>query len=108
MLRSGRSAMPENIDEHDKVQDYRDALESIVIVGRILLSHDLPELLRAIERAHAFGPILDPTLYREKSKAMELDKEWFKAALPLYRHAEKMAKEERERVAAAAQVPPGS
>jgi hypothetical protein len=49
----------------------------------LLAQHDLPGLLRDIERAHAAGPILDPTLYRDKAKAMDEDAELLRAALKL-------------------------
>jgi len=34
----------------------------------------LDEMLAAIEHAHAFGPFLDPTLYRDKVEKMEQDR----------------------------------
>lgn len=61
------------------------AVVHIATAARLLLHHDLPGLIDAIERADSFGAILDPTLYRAKQKAMHEDKEIFEAALPLWR-----------------------
>lgn len=77
-----------NADEHqaavsEKVEEYRAAIVCVALCGKLLAQHDLPALLAAIERAEAVGPIVDPTLYREKAKAMEEDREAMRAALPL-------------------------
>lgn len=66
-------------------ETYRSAVLMCAMAGNALAQHDLPKLLEAIEHAHAIGPILDPTLYRDKMPAMEQDKELLLAALPLWR-----------------------
>lgn len=59
---------------------YRSAVATAQLCAQLLSQHDLPQLLRDIERADAIGPILDPTLWRDKNKAMEEDKELLEAA----------------------------
>lgn len=65
--------------------EYREAVIGVLVVARALNTIDIPELLDAITRANSVGHILDPTLYREKSKAMNEDAELLRAALPLWR-----------------------
>lgn len=55
-----------------------------VQAGRILTVADVPKLIAAGERALAIGPIVDPTLWREKHEDLEADLELLKAALPLF------------------------
>ena len=71
-------------------EEWRDDLVVIVSVAGLLAQIDLPAMLERVERAHALGPVLDPTLYRAKAKAMDEDAELIRAALPLWRHAQKM------------------
>ena len=71
-------------------ESWCDDLVLIVSVAGLLSQLDLPAMLERIERAHALGPMLDPTLYRAKAKAMDEDAELIRAALPLWRHAQKM------------------
>jgi hypothetical protein len=59
---------------------YQSAVKTAALCAQMLAQFDIPELLTAIERGHAFGPILDPTLYRDKAKAMNEDKELLQAA----------------------------
>lgn len=65
------------------IEEYRSAVLTAKLCADLLKRHDLPKMLEAIERGHAFGPILDPTLYRDKVKAMEEDAELLRAALKL-------------------------
>lgn len=74
--------------------DYAAAIMSCVMAARLLSLHDLPGILAAIERTEALGPLLDPTLYRDRSRAMWDDKEMLEAAMPLWRLAERL-KEKR-------------
>jgi len=64
--------------------DYQAAVLSVVMAARMLLQHDLDAVLAAIDRAGAIGPLLDPTLYREKGQAMQEDRELLMAAKPLW------------------------
>lgn len=67
----------------DNVESYRAAIQAAAICSQMLTQHDIPKLLEDISRAEALGPIMDPTLYREKARAMQQDKELLKAAAPL-------------------------
>jgi hypothetical protein len=67
--------------------EYQAAVGSCALVGSMLTQYDLPAMLNAIERAEAIGPMIDPTLYREKAEAMGQDKDLLEAALPLWRWA---------------------
>lgn len=62
---------------------YQHAIRTCAAAREVLSGLDIPGLLRAIDHADALGPILDPTLYREKAKAMAEDKALLQAALPL-------------------------
>jgi hypothetical protein len=53
----------------------------------------VPDILNAMERADAVGPILDPTLYRAKAAAMAQDREIMEALLPAWRLAQKIKAE---------------
>jgi hypothetical protein len=73
-----------------KIAEYRTAITTIALCARMIAEHDLPKLLADIEHADSVGPILDPTLWRDKHRAMEQDREILKAALPLHTLAKKM------------------
>jgi len=64
----------------EKIKAYRDAVIATQIALAVLVPHDYTELLRAIEHADAFGPLLDPTLWRDKQKAMNEDRKMLEAA----------------------------
>lgn len=63
------------------VQTYQDARMACEHVRAVLAARDFSKLLEAIERAHALGPIMDPTLYCERCAAMDEDAKVFRAAL---------------------------
>jgi pyrimidine operon attenuation protein/uracil phosphoribosyltransferase len=71
--------------DDERIHKYRLALRGVVTAAHMLAGHDIPGLIEAIERAHTTGPILDPTLYRDKAKAMDEDAELLRAALPLWK-----------------------
>lgn len=85
------------MEAHEQISEYRSALLLILNSARVMTVIDLPQLLSDIESAHAVGPMVDPTLYREKMRAMNEDKEILTAALPLW----KLAKMLEERAKAA-------
>ncbi len=85
-----------------KIAEYREAVHACTLVASLLRAHDLPAMLEAIDRAHAVGPIVDPTLYRAKVGAMLEDREVLAAALPLWRIGEKL--EDLRQAAAAAEA----
>lgn len=74
-------------DSDPSIGAYQDAVRACALLAGLLLMHDLPALLRAIERADAIGPLVDPTLWRDKGAAMLQDKELLEAALPLWQYA---------------------
>lgn len=80
---------------------YQAALLCVFQCAQFISTADVPDLLARIERAHSFGALLDPTLYRQKVQAMDQDKEMIEAALPLWRWAKRL--EERVKAKAAAQ-----
>lgn len=66
-----------------KARAYREAHAAVRSCLLILALHDYEALIADIDRAGAVGPILDPTLWRAKHKAMDEDKELFALAAPL-------------------------
>lgn len=60
---------------------YISARMACEVARNLLTGHDFEELLRDIGDADALGPMIDPTLYRDKSRAMAEDAEVFRAAL---------------------------
>lgn len=71
-------------------EEYQQQLVNVAMTARLLVDVDIPDLLQRIERAHSFGCMLDPTLYRAKVEAMDQDKDMLEAALPLWRWARKV------------------
>lgn len=57
--------------------------------------HDLPveRMLNAIELADAFGPMVDPTLYRANAESMHQDRDALRAAVPLVELGRRLAAE---------------
>ena len=72
-------------NEELNAEDYRAAVQAVIVASQVLAVHDFERLLEAIDRADSIGPLLDPTLWRDKHKAMEEDKVLFRLALPLAR-----------------------
>jgi hypothetical protein len=70
--------------------EYQQALFTVATAGRLIVEADVPELLRKIEHCEAFGGFVDPTLYRDKIKDVQHDKDMLEAALPLWRWARKV------------------
>jgi hypothetical protein len=66
-------------------EEYQQQLVNVAMTARLLVDVDIPDLLNRIERAHSFGCMVDPTLYRDKVQAMDQDKDMLEAALPLWR-----------------------
>jgi hypothetical protein len=78
------------MDEKMKIEEYQGAVQGVVLCARLIEQYDIPKLLEAIERADAFGGMLDPTLWRGKHGAMMEDKAVLEAGLPLWRLAKKI------------------
>lgn len=68
---------------------YQQAVIMVAMASRALAMHDLPKFLQDIEQADAVGPLFNPTLWMNKSRAMGEDREMIKAALPLWRIGKK-------------------
>jgi hypothetical protein len=76
-----------------EVRDYQNTLFMIIAAGEALTIHDLPAMLDAINRAEGLGPLLNPTLFIQKSGAMSIDKALVEAAMPLWRHMKERKEE---------------
>lgn len=65
----------------ERIQRYREARLACEAAKTILEEYDFAELINAIGHADSVGPILDPTLWMQKSTAMHEDQKVFAAAL---------------------------
>ena len=63
------------------VELYRAARAACELAKGLLEQYDFSKLVAAIDRADSIGPILDPSLWKEKHRAMLEDREVFLAAL---------------------------
>lgn len=79
-------------------QEYIAAVNLVQIAAGLLSQVDLVGVLNAIEHADAFGPILDPTLYRQASTNLADVRRLVEAARPLeVEHARQLAAARLER-----------
>ena len=76
-------------DEH--AESYRENIKRLAMIAALLREVPVPELLVAIERADATGPVLDPTLWIKASPEMHRHRDLLRAALPLWRLAKDYA-----------------
>jgi len=67
-------------DARELIAEYRDAVRRAAFAASMLIAIDFDKMLREIDHADAVGALLDPTLYREKSKAMHEDRALLVAA----------------------------
>lgn len=72
------------------IADWREDLRTCGLAAMFLERVNIPDMLAKIEKADAFGGMIDPTLYREKHAAMMEDKELLEAALPLWKYAQRV------------------
>lgn len=72
--------MRDDRTKQEKVDDYHRAVSVAAIAANMLHGIDFESLIRDIDTADAIGPILDPTLYREKAKALHEDRALLVAA----------------------------
>lgn len=70
-------------DQVDLVETYQEAVRRVALVVSMLSDVDFEKLIRAIDHADAVGPILEPTLYRDKAQAMREDRALLAAAQAL-------------------------
>jgi hypothetical protein len=68
--------------------DHSTVMTAIVAAMRMLSAVDVAKAIENANRAQTVGPFLDPTLYREKGRALEEDKKILMKALPLWRQAQ--------------------
>lgn len=61
-------------------ESYISAHTAAAMAYSLLSMHDYGKLIAAQNTADAIGPIIDPTMYRDKMKAMHEDREMFEAA----------------------------
>ena len=67
-------------DASELVAEYRESVQRAAFAASMLIAIDFDKLIRDIDHADAVGPIVDPTLYRDKSKAMQEDRALLVAA----------------------------
>ena len=72
------------------VDDYQNNVKRLAMVASLIKDIPVALLLEEVKRAESVGPILDSTLWREKSDAMAMDKKLLEAALPLVEWAQSM------------------
>lgn len=70
--------------DDEKISEYRSVLYACRVAATVLSVHDIDAMLMAIVEADTLAPLLNPTLYREKAKAMHEDRELLEAARPLW------------------------
>lgn len=78
-------------EEYDMVQ------ELLIGQSQVFMRLPLEEFLAMIERADAVGPVLDPTLWRDRHADMYLMRDLAKGALAFQVAAKKYARELDER-----------
>lgn len=61
-------------------EEYISARLACEMVKDLLKQHNFSELLSAIDRADTLGPMLDPTLWRDKRQVMMEDRKVFEVA----------------------------
>jgi hypothetical protein len=74
----------------EQISNYQAAVVHVASSARVLLQHDIPALLKAIDVADAVGPMFNPTLWRNRREAMMEDRALLTAALPLWRVAKQL------------------
>lgn len=70
--------------------EYQHAVTACYVAASMLMQFDLDAVLEQISEAEAVGPLIDPTLYREKGGAMQEDKQIVEAARQLQRVAKRL------------------
>lgn len=69
---------------------YEAELVKAYMMAQVLREMPLGEMHQAIEHTHAVGPILHPTLYRDRAKAMSQDQEVARILLHAKRELDKL------------------
>ena len=75
--------------------EYLRAQQAVRMALAMLMQVDLDAAIDAGELAESVGPMLDPTLYREKGRALHQDVELFRAAAAFKRAAERISEQKQ-------------
>lgn len=78
----------------EKIEDHVECIKGAVFAAGVIDNYDMAGALERAKRALEVGPILDPTLWRDKRAALEQDIEILQAAIPLARVAERLQQKE--------------
>jgi hypothetical protein len=74
-------AMSETKEESaERIADHRSARLACEMARNLLAQYDFDALIQACNKAEAAAPLLDPTLWMKKGRAMEEDREVFARA----------------------------
>lgn len=85
----------EHETEEESIARYQSSLLMVVTAFRALEKRDFRRLISEIDKADAIGPMLDPTLYREKMNAMRQDRRVFEAGAAFVAAMKQIEQEER-------------
>ena len=77
------------IDPTGSVESYRSAILGVLSVAHLIRHLDFAAMIKAIDHADTVGPLLDPTLYRRKQKALLEDRGLLEAAQAFVHEASK-------------------
>lgn len=73
--------------------EYKAAQMQLVMLARILADIDLPALQNLITRGNSIGPIIAPTMYRDKMGDLERMEGLVQAFMPAWKKANEMRDE---------------
>ena len=73
-----------------ELEEYQGHLRQAALLVGLVRMIPVTKMLGMISWAETTGPMLDPTLYREKAQAMKEDAELLEALLPMYALAVKI------------------
>lgn len=80
-MQTGRPPITDEVNA--QVVEYQMCVQRCHIACIALAELDIEKMLTAIDRAETIGPIVDPTLWRNKSEKMAEDKHLLMTALPM-------------------------
>jgi hypothetical protein len=78
------------LTKENYIEQHTLAVRNAALIYQIIKDQPFAELLEKIGAAEAVGPILDPTLYRDKSKALGEDKKMIEALYSFQMTLEKL------------------
>ena len=71
--------------------DYTAAQTQIIVLAKVVRQIPLDEFLAAGAKAEALGPMLEPTLYKERIEGLVLIQRLAKALVPFKEEADRLA-----------------